>query len=110
MLNALEHVIRLPPGDVLVVVEVGQVVSRMSQIGLADVADIARLLRTLGARLRAELAGAVQSARVGRLDDAVERCVHKVRNASLQHHQYSTVIQQSVITSINSNDRSDQFC
>lgn len=55
----------------------------MRQVGLADVANIARLLRALGARLCAKLAGTVHSARVGRLHDAVEGCVHKVRYASL---------------------------
>ena len=90
MLDALKHVIWLPPGDVLVVVEVGEVVGRMRQIGLADVANVTRLFGTFGAGLRAELAGAVQSASVGRLHDAVERGVHKVRYASLKHQ--STII------------------
>ena len=83
MLDALEHVIRLPPGDVLVVVEVGEVIGRMGRIGHTDVAYVARLFRSFGARLRAKLAGTVEAARVGRLHHPVEGRVHKVGNASL---------------------------
>lgn len=84
VLDALQHRVRLPPGDVVVVVEVGQVIGRMGQMGNAGVANIARLLRSFGSRLRAELARPVQSAGVGRLHSPVEGGVHEIGNASLQ--------------------------
>ena len=85
ILDALEHVIRLPPGDVLVVVEIGEVSGRMGQVLHADVARVARLFRSFRSRLDAVLARPVQTARVGCLDDTVEGRVHEIGNASLFH-------------------------
>ena len=85
VLDALEHRVRLPPRDVVVVVEVGQVVGRVGGVQHAGVANVARLLRALGARLRAELARPVHAAGVGRLDSQVEGRVHEVRDASLRN-------------------------
>lgn len=83
VLDALQHGIRLPPGDVVVVVEVGQVIGRMGQMRNAGVANVARFLRSFGSRLRAEFAGSVQAAGVGRFDATVESRIHEIWNASL---------------------------
>lgn len=83
ILDAFQHRVGLPPGDVVVIVEVGQVVGRMGQVRNAGVADVARLFRSFGASLRAKLARSVQTAGVGRFDATVERSVHEIRNASL---------------------------
>lgn len=84
VLDALQHRVRLPPGDVVVVVEVGQVIGRMGQMRNAGVANVARFLRSFGSRLRAELARPVQAAGVGRFHSPVESRVHEIGNASLQ--------------------------
>ena len=83
VLDALEHRVRLPPGDVVVIVKVGQPVGGMGQVCGAGVANVARLLRSFGARLRAEFTGSVQAAGVGRFDSSIESRVHEIRNASL---------------------------
>lgn len=87
ILNAFQHGIRLPPGDVVIVVKVGQEVGWMGQVFHTSVADVARLLWALGACLRAEFAWTVQATRVGRLHLAVESGVHEVGNASLRRKQ-----------------------
>ncbi len=83
ILDALEHRVRLPPGDVVVIVKVGQPVGGMGQVVNAGVANVARLLRSFGARLRAELARSVQATSVGGFHSSVESRVHEVWNASL---------------------------
>lgn len=83
VLDALQHGIRLPPGDVVVVVKIGQIISGMSQMGNSSIANVARFLRSFGSRLRAEFAGSVQAAGVGRFDATVESRIHEIWNASL---------------------------
>lgn len=85
VLDALEHRVRLPPRDVVVVVEVGEVIDRVGGVRHAGVANVARLFWSFGAGLRAKLARSVHAARVGRLHWQVERRVHKVRDAPLQN-------------------------
>ena len=82
-MDAFEHGVRLPPGHVLVVVEIGQVVGRMGLVAGARVANVARLGRSLGSGLRAKLAGTVLAARVRHFRQDVEGCIHELRDASL---------------------------
>ena len=84
MLNAFEHRIRLPPSDVVIVVKVGEVIGRMSQVSETRIANITRFLRSFGSSLNAKFTRSVLAARVGRLDNSVEGRVHEIRYASLQ--------------------------
>ena len=92
VLDAFEHRVRLPPGYVVVVVKVGQPVGGMGQVCGAGVANVARLLRSFGARLRAEFTGSVQAASVGRFDSSIESRVHEIRNASLLYNKHFALI------------------
>jgi hypothetical protein len=51
----------------------------------SGVADVTRFLRSFGSGLRAELAGAVLAARVGRFGQHVESSIDEFGNASLKY-------------------------
>ena len=64
--------------------EVGQVAGRMCLGRVGLLAYVARLGRARDARLLAEVLGAVEAARVGRVDGDVERGVDERREAALR--------------------------
>lgn len=83
-LDVLQHGRRLPPGEVVEVMEVGQVVSRVSTGRIIVITHIARLGRSADTGLSTvELRLVSHAARVGRLDRNVERRVDERRVTAL---------------------------
>ena len=84
MLDTIQHGIRLPPGDVVIVVKICQIVSGMGEVRDAGVANIARFLRSFGSSLCTKFTRTVETASIGRFNPSVESCVHEIRYASLE--------------------------
>ena len=84
-LDFLQHGRRLPPGQVVEVVEVGQVGGWVRASWVVVITDVTRLAhRSTDARLSAvELSLAARAARVGRVDGDAERGVDERRVAAL---------------------------
>lgn len=82
-LDPLEHGLRLPPRMVVVVVEIRQVLGGVGELGHVGIADLARLLGAVAARLEAVFLRALLAARVGHLHAPVEGCIHELGHAFL---------------------------
>jgi len=79
-----QHRARLPPAERLGAVKVRQVAGRVGLGGVRLVANVARLGRPRDAGLLAEVLGAGETARVGRVDREVEGGVDERREAALR--------------------------